>query len=166
MPRAIQVRSVVGFPDYQVRSDGTIYSVKFGKKIRLRESVVQGYSQVCLYRKGEKCLRKVHRIVLEAFFGPNPEGSECCHKNGIRTDNRLANLRWDSRKENMRDQYTHNTRIRGVSHPLRKLTLEEVLDIRKRYSSKSASQTQLSREYGVIQAHISRIIRRKAWAHI
>ena len=34
----------------------------------------------------------VHRLVLDAFIGPEP-GLQCNHKNGIRDDNRLGNLK-------------------------------------------------------------------------
>lgn len=46
----------------------------------------------------------VHHLVLEAFVGPRPPGFECCHANDDGTDNRLTNLRWDTRSANVRDQ--------------------------------------------------------------
>ena len=36
----------------------------------------------------------VHRLVLEAFVGPCPEGKECDHINRKKGDNRVVNLRW------------------------------------------------------------------------
>lgn len=42
----------------------------------------------------------IHQIVLEAFCGPCPDGMEVLHGNGIRTDNRLSNLRYGTRSEN------------------------------------------------------------------
>lgn len=59
--------------------------------------------------------RLVHRIVLEAFIGPAPDGSEACHDNDIPDDNRLENLRWDTRSANMCDR-TKN----GVHHHSRR----------------------------------------------
>lgn len=46
----------------------------------------------------------VHRLVLEAFRGTCPPGQECCHDNDDPADNRLVNLRWDTRPANIRDQ--------------------------------------------------------------
>lgn len=51
----------------------------------------------------------VHKLVLEAFVGPRPAGLEACHNNGDGTDNRLTNLRWDTHKANMADQFEHGT---------------------------------------------------------
>ena len=42
---------------------------------------------------GNAKMEKVHRLVLEAFVGPNPPGLECCHNNGDPSDNRVENLR-------------------------------------------------------------------------
>lgn len=56
----------------------------------------------------------VHELVLLAFIGACPPGQECCHENDDATDNRLVNLRWDTRNENMRD------RVRNGRHPMRK----------------------------------------------
>lgn len=52
-------------------------------------------------------LARVHRLVLEAFVGPCPDGLEGCHNNGDPTDNHVTNLRWDTSSENMHDRVRH-----------------------------------------------------------
>lgn len=47
--------------------------------------------------------RWIHRMVLEAFVGPCPDGYEACHDNDVGSDNRLANIRWDTKSENRKD---------------------------------------------------------------
>lgn len=51
----------------------------------------------------------VHRLVLFAFVGPCPEGMECRHLDGNRTNNRLSNLKWGTPEENTQDKIEHGT---------------------------------------------------------
>ncbi|MGZ4516413.1 MAG: NUMOD4 motif-containing HNH endonuclease [Mycobacteriaceae bacterium] len=68
-----------------------------------------GYQQVHLSREGTQAPRLVHRLVLEAFMGPCPSGSEGCHGSGGKGDNSLQNLRWDTSRENSLDTVRHGT---------------------------------------------------------
>lgn len=78
----------------------------------LRPSVrADGRSCVSLKRDGQRVIRAVHRLVLEAFVGPCPEGMEGCHEDGDPTNNRLENLRWGTHSSNMLD------RVRHGNHP-------------------------------------------------
>lgn len=51
----------------------------------------------------------VHRLVLEAFVGPRPDGMHGLHRNGNHLDNRLLNLAWGTASENLFDQVRHGT---------------------------------------------------------
>lgn len=51
--------------------------------------------------------RYIHRLVLEAFIGPCPEGMEGCHNDGDASNNHLENLRWDTHSANMYDRVKH-----------------------------------------------------------
>lgn len=62
-----------------------------------------GYLTVTLSRNNLEIRRYVHRLVLETFIGPAPEGMEACHGNAKRHDNRLSNLRWGTKLENAQD---------------------------------------------------------------
>lgn len=51
--------------------------------------------------------QSVHHLVLITFVGPRPEGMESLHKNGKPEDNRVTNLRWGTRSENLLDMVKH-----------------------------------------------------------
>ncbi len=55
--------------------------------------------------------------------------------------------------------------VKGESHPDAKLTTKKVLEIREKHS-KGMNQFELSREYGVTQPCISRIVTHNTWNHI
>lgn len=111
-------RPVLGWEGYYlVSNQGRVKSVPrvtdngFRVMGRLRQPAMQGrgnpYWQVHLMRggRGTPFYRvAVHRLVLESFVGPCPEGMEACHNNGNGFDNRLENLRWDTHGANMIEQ--------------------------------------------------------------
>ena len=54
--------------------------------------------------------RMVHQLVMEAFVGPRPDGQEVLHENHIPADNRLSNLRYGTRSENIKMDFEAGTR--------------------------------------------------------
>lgn len=70
-------------------------------------------SQVGLHRDGRMVAARVHQLVAAAFLGPRPEGLEVCHNNGDQYDNRVENLRYDTHRENIRDQVRHGTHAKS-----------------------------------------------------
>lgn len=70
----------------------------------LRPGIMRGYERVSLQRNKHVEQVAVHRLVLLAFAGPCPEGMEACHANDERRDNRLGNLRWDTKRANCADR--------------------------------------------------------------
>ena len=86
-------------------SSGQVYARK-GRTLKVSPGNV-GYPVVGLSRAGVVKNRLVHRLVLETFVGPPEEGLEACHNNGVKTDNRLSNLRWGTSAENTEDIRRH-----------------------------------------------------------
>lgn len=69
-----------------------------------------GHLAVYLTKEGVRATKYVHRLVLEAFVGPCPDGKEACHfPNRDVTDNRVINLRWGTHQDNMGDKVAHGT---------------------------------------------------------
>ena len=91
----------------------------------------------------------VHQLVLKTFVGPVPKGKEVLHKNGDPTDNRLDNLRYGSRRENILDVFYQGKTWRT-------LDLEDVDQIRLGLSC-GITGAELAEMYGVSRTEISRI---------
>jgi hypothetical protein len=60
---------------------------------------------------GKGNTRLVHQLVLEAFVGPRPVGFETLHLNHQPADNRLENLVWGPRSENLRMDWAAGRRV-------------------------------------------------------
>ena len=92
------------FPGYCVSEDGSIYSMNYnrtGFQHKMHPSKDgKGYLFVSLRKDGKRYLRKVHRLVAQAFIR-NPENKpQINHKNGNKEDNRIINLEWSTCSEN------------------------------------------------------------------
>ncbi|MGP9720952.1 NUMOD4 motif-containing HNH endonuclease [Corynebacterium sp. AOP40-4SA-5] len=73
-----------------------------------------GHLWVHLCRDGSKDSDRVHRLVMAACVGPCPEGMEVRHIDGDPTNNRVGNLQYGTRSENMDDRVTHGTHHQTV----------------------------------------------------
>lgn len=102
----------------------------------------------------------VHQLVMLAFVGPCPEGMEICHNNGDASDNRLENLRYDTRSENMRDIARLET-----PNKRRVLTKELIYAIREDLAS-GATVTSLAKKYNASVSSISALKRGKTFQYI
>ncbi|ERG63471.1 hypothetical protein L332_03560 [Agrococcus pavilionensis RW1] len=109
-----------------------------------------GRYSVTLSRDDERRTRLVHRMVLEAFVGPQPTGAECCHHDGDPTNNRLTNLRWDTHTGNEADKRRHGTHPSSAkTHCKRGHQLVEPNLKPAQFAKGKRSCLACSREYGL-----------------
>jgi len=101
-------RTIPGFtPAYEVSNLGNLRKNQGGGFFsRLGQSWgknLKGYrtTSLCLL-DGCRVSRPIHTLVCLAFLGPRPSARhECNHKNGIKSDNRIENLEWVTKHENI-----------------------------------------------------------------
>lgn len=122
-------KDVVGFPDYLVGSDGSIWSKKGGTPREIRGWVERrcetlSYRTVALMRDLVEHNRHVHVLVLEAFIGPRPVKFHGCHNDGNGLNNTVGNLRWDTPQNNALDRFHHEAARKGREAPRRKTDAE------------------------------------------
>ena len=120
-------KDIPGKPGYQAGSNGLIKTVKRGQDSLKALHHRAGYPTVCLFVDGKRSFFYVHLLVLEAFVGPRPDGMEACHNNGVRSDARPDNLRWDTRKNNHADKAAHGKRAIGERNGGAKLSESEAI---------------------------------------
>ena len=94
-----QVRSVAW---RYIRSNGRSYTNQ--PRVLAQSTTNSGHRTVGLFRDKKQSTYLVHRLVLEAFVGPCPDGMEACHADDDPANNHVSNLRWDTRQENMLDR--------------------------------------------------------------
>ena len=101
-------KEIEGFGgNYSVSSEGRVRSngLLKGKNSKVRilktELSKKGYLRVGLTKDGKQKKYLVHRLVAIAFLDNPKNLPDVNHKNECKTDNRLINLEWMSRRDNM-----------------------------------------------------------------
>jgi hypothetical protein len=128
----------------------------------------QGYLGTVFVIDGKNTSVRVHRVIAEVFI-PNPDNKpEVNHINGDKSDNRVENLEWVTKQENMDHyrEFLNVVTLRGSEIGNSKLTEKEVLEIRNKFIPRVYGRKQLAEEYNVSPATIKDIIMRKSWKHI
>jgi hypothetical protein len=99
-------KPISGFSNYEISSLGRVKSLNYRNtsRIVIRNEMLdeKGYNRIGFINDlGELIHIRVHRLVGLTFI-PNPENKpEIDHINHNRTDNRVVNLRWATRSEQM-----------------------------------------------------------------
>jgi len=109
--------------------------------------------------------KRAHVASWEIRHGqPVPSGMTVCHTCDVplcvNPDHLFAGTQGDNNRD--RAAKGREANRHGSRNPNSKLTPEQVAEIRQRYSE-GESQGVLAREFGVIQPHVSRIVRGESW---
>lgn len=174
---------VVGYEGfYEVSNWGRIRTLP---RILATQFNNQAYGRVRLFNDEGGKRFSVHGLVAAAFIGPRPTPiHEVNHKDGNPANNRIENLEYLTRLENMRHSFEvlgnpkplngerHNSKThpetfpRGENHGNAKLIGRDIRRIRSLYAKGGISQPALAREYGVTQKVIWSIVNYVTWRHV
>jgi hypothetical protein len=146
---------------YQASSLGRIRSLdrigKIGQKLRGRilkqHTNHHGYQMVVIGNTGNPV--RVHHMVLDAFVGPRPDGTECRHLNGDPSDNRPCNLSWGTQLQNFFDSVKHGTSTS-------KLSPQDVLEIRELRES-GKTHEEIAAIFEISSTQVGRIVNGESW---
>lgn len=105
---------------------------------------------------------KAHRVSWELHRGPIPVGMNVLHKCDTPPCVNPSHLYIGTRSDNARDMVCRGRSTRGEKNPYSKLTMDDVIDIRKLARSGS-NQRDIAQRFNVNPSQISRINTGERW---
>lgn len=128
-----------------------------------------GYGRVGTEAKRNAPQLYAHRVSFVHYFGAIPEGAIICHHcdnpSCVNPAHLFAGTNADNTRDMLQKRRDGHGEHDGEAHPNARLTESDVLSIRARRAA-GERQIDLAAEYGITGAHVSGIIRRKAWTHV
>lgn len=94
-------------------------------RVLKQQRLKNGYCEVSVSIDGKRRHRTVHSLVAETFLGRRDGRQDVMHLNGDRSDNRVENLSFGTRAENLHSTYDY-----GGKQATGKLSLSDVDEIR------------------------------------
>lgn len=127
-----EFRPVPGYTNRWITVDGVVIASCRGKfTIMEVYTKINGYLYVGGNIKGKGKIECIHRLLCLTFKADSYfEGAEVRHLDGNPLNNKLDNLKWGTREENMEDMVLHGRSCRGERHGASKLTKEKVKVVR------------------------------------
>jgi len=156
---------ILNYPNYIVYSDGTVISndPRWKNPRVLKPWIDQdGYRRVHLVREGKKKGFSVAVLVLSSFTDRPSKKHTVNHINGIKADDRLENLEWATRMEQIQHAFKMGLK---TGYEQGKLKPDDVRVIR-RLLADGSTQKEIGLLYNVHPTTIGKIASGVNWSHV
>lgn len=143
----------------------------FLRKGRIMKQKINSDGYMSIMLSDENCKQKtflVHRLVALNFI-ENPDNlPQVNHKNNIKTDNRVTNLKWGTCLSNSREAALDGLykAPKGSKKPEAKLNEAQILFMKNIYNEGFVLQKELAKMFGVCKQVINNIVNQKTWKHV
>jgi len=162
-----ECKTIPGYEDYEVDTNGTVWSFKSGVKTAKKPSLqTKGYLHVMLYNNGKCKSYLVHRLILLVFKGES--NLQVNHIDGDKTNNNFLNLEYCTASENIRHAFkTGLNKNKGEGNKSSKLTDKDVICIKKELLfNYHGLIIKLAKRYNVSTTVIQQIKKGNTWKHV
>jgi hypothetical protein len=156
---------------FKISNHGRIINCKLEKEILVKEYFINGYQNLPLKQRknGKQTSRYIHKLVAEHFLEKN-DGVCVIHLNYDKTDNRLENLKWATKREKEIHQFSnpeYKNKVR--KYPTNAKLTETRVKLLKRKINDPNRRTRLkmiAKQFGISEMQLYRIKIGENWGYV
>lgn len=148
------------YEGFRVDDQGNVY----GKRGNILKGCIDrcGYREVCLSLKGKQKSVLVHRLILKSFKPcENMDKLDVNHINGNKLDNRLINLEWCTRSENINHSYKNRLQDNATNqYGNFKVISQEEVELMKILRLEGKTQKEIAKTIGCSTKTVRKYLKR------
>lgn len=153
---------------FKISNYGRIINCKTDKEFLVKEYFINGYQNLPVKQKrnGKSTSRYVHKLVAEHFLEQN-DGIYVIHLNYDKTDNRVENLKWATKREKEIHQFNNPNWEKVVQKrgkKIGKLNEGKVKIIKRQLKNEKNRINMIAKRFGVSDTQIHRIKKGENWS--
>ena len=155
---------------FKISNYGRIINCKTDKEFLVKEYFINGYQNLPVKQKqnGKSTSRYVHKLVAEHFLEQN-DGIYVIHLNYDKTDNRVENLKWATKREKEIHQFNNPNWEKVVQKrgkKIGKLNEGKVKIIKRQLKNEKNRINMIAKRFGVSDTQIHRIKKGENWSSV
>ena len=155
---------------FKISNYGRIINCKTDKEFLVKEYFINGYQNLSVKQKqnGKSTSRYVHKLVAEHFLEQN-DGIYVIHLNYDKTDNRVENLKWATKREKEIHQFNNPNWEKVVQKrgkKIGKLNEGKVKIIKRQLKNEKNRINMIAKRFGVSDTQIHRIKKGENWSSV
>ena len=146
-------KPLYGFPSYNGSSEGRIMNVRTQRILKTQRND-RGYETATLRKNNQQYSVRVHKLIAQTFLGDHP-GMDVRHRDLDRSNNRVDNLYWSTRKETVNDYFDMGLRTPARCIPVSVVETGEVYSsIRACARDTGCSQSEICKQLAGKISHV------------
>jgi len=156
---------------FKISNYGRIINCKNEEEFLVKKSYINGYQNLPVKQKvnGKSTSRYVHKLVAQHFLEQN-DGIFVIHLNYDKTDNRLENLKWATKREKELHQFK-NPKFKNIKRKkpsTAKLTETKVKFIKRKINdpNRRTRLKMIAKQFGISEMQLYRIKTGENWAEV
>lgn len=155
---------------FEISNYGRIKNCKTEEPFIVKEYYINGYQNLPVKQKvnGKQTSRYVHKLIAEHFLEKN-DGVCVIHLNYDKTDNRIENLKWATKREKELHQFNHPNWaevVKNRSKNIGKLNEGKVRIIKRQLKNSKNRMSMIAKRFGVSDMQIHRIKTGENWGSV